>query len=57
MNVFGAFAIGVTMGFAIVGALLLRNEDKVRDAWIRRRAGKEPLAPRLAVAFGGCSRQ
>jgi hypothetical protein len=53
MTILGAFAIAVTVGLAIVGAVLLRNEDKVRDAWLRRRAGKEPLAPRLTVAFWG----
>ena len=45
MTVLGAFAIGVTVVFAIVGALLLRNEEKVEKAWRRSRAGKKPLRP------------
>jgi len=38
----GAIAIGFVLGLAIVAAVLLRNEDEVREAWRRRRRGGEP---------------
>ncbi len=42
MSILGALSIGFVLGLAIVGAVLLRNEEKVREAWYRRRANIEP---------------
>jgi hypothetical protein len=41
----GALAIGFVIGLAIVGAILLRNEDEVRRAWRKRRGIVEPEVP------------
>jgi hypothetical protein len=38
----GALSIGFVLGLAIIGAVLLRNEDEVRRAWRRRRGIVEP---------------
>lgn len=36
MSALGALSIGFVLGLAIVGAVLLRNEEKIRKAWRRR---------------------
>jgi hypothetical protein len=41
----GALSIGFVLGLAIVGAVLLRNEEEVRMAWRRRRGIVEPDEP------------
>jgi hypothetical protein len=38
----GAVLVGFVLGLAMVGAVLLRNEKEVREAWRRRRGGGEP---------------
>ena len=53
MDYVGAAILAVVIGLSIVGALLLRNEDAVTKAWRKRREGKDPLAPRLAMVFWG----
>jgi hypothetical protein len=45
VSVLGALAIGFVLGLAIVGAILLRNEDEVRRAWRKRRGIVEPEEP------------
>ncbi len=56
MSILGALSLGFVLGLAIVGAVLLRNEEKVREAWDRRRADIEPKARAvgrgLVVALG-----
>ena len=51
MDYVGAAILAVVIGLSIVAALLLRNEDAVAKAWRKRRRDKEPLGPRLAVAY------
>jgi hypothetical protein len=41
----GALSVGFVLGLAIVGAVLLRNEEEVRKAWRRRRGIAEPDQP------------
>jgi hypothetical protein len=36
VSVLGAVSIGFVLGLAIVGAVLLRNEEEIRKAWRRR---------------------
>jgi hypothetical protein len=38
----GALSIGFVLGLAVVGAVLLRNEEEVKKAWRRRRGIVEP---------------
>jgi hypothetical protein len=52
----GALAIGFVLGLAIVAAILLRNEERVREAWRRRRGDGEPKAGttgRWPLVFSG----
>ena len=44
MSDLDAVLVGIVLGLAIVGAVLLRNEEKVREAWRQRRGGGEPKA-------------
>jgi hypothetical protein len=44
MSALGALSIGFVLGLAIVGAVLLRNDEEVREAWRQRRGGGEPKA-------------
>jgi hypothetical protein len=46
----GALAIGVVLGLAIVGAILLRNEEEVRRAWRRQSGIVEPEVPPVGPA-------
>jgi hypothetical protein len=39
-----AALVGVVLGLTGVGAVLLRNEDKAREAWRQRRGNREPKA-------------
>jgi hypothetical protein len=42
VSILGALSLGFVLGLSIVGAVLLRNEEKVKEAWYRRRADLEP---------------
>ena len=42
MSDLGALSIGFVLGLAIVGAVLLRNEEEIRKAWRRWRGIVEP---------------
>lgn len=44
MSDLDAVLVGIVLGLAIVGAVLLRNEEKVREAWRQRRGGSAPKA-------------
>jgi hypothetical protein len=56
MNDLGPALVGAVLGLAMVGAVLLRNEEEIREAWRRRRAGIEPKAGPggrwIVVGFG-----
>jgi hypothetical protein len=52
----GPALVGLVFGLAVVGAVLLRNEDEVREAWQQRRGGGAPKANpagRWSVVFLG----
>ncbi len=56
MSDLGALSIGLVLGLAIVGAVLLRNEEEVRKAWRQRRGSSGPKAGpagRWTVVFLG----
>jgi hypothetical protein len=48
----GPALIGLVVGLAIVGAVLLRNEEKVREEWRRRRGPAAPAGRGLVMGFG-----
>lgn len=55
MSDLDAVLVGIVLGLAIVGAVLLRNEEKIREAWRQRRGGGEPKAGPgrwIVVGFG-----
>jgi hypothetical protein len=39
-----AVLVGIVLGLAIVGAVLLRSEERIREAWRKRRGYSEPKA-------------
>jgi hypothetical protein len=54
VSVLGALSIGFVVGLSIVGAVLLRNEEKIREAWRRRHPDSKagPAGRGTVVAFG-----
>jgi len=56
MSDLGTVLVGVVLGLAIVGAVLLRNEEEIREAWRQRRGDREPKAgdtSRWGIVFMG----
>jgi len=52
MNALDAVLVGIVLGLAAMGAVLLRNEEKVREAWRRRRGAAGPAGRGLVMGFG-----
>jgi hypothetical protein len=52
VSVLGALSLGLVVGLAIVGAVLLRNEEKIREEWRRRRGPAGPAGRGLLMGFG-----
>ena len=44
MSDLDAVLVGVVLGLAGIGAVLLRNKDQVREAWRQRRGNSKPKA-------------
>jgi hypothetical protein len=52
MSALDAVLLGIVLGLTVAGAVLLRNEEKIRRGWRQRRGPAGPAGRGLVMGFG-----